>query len=67
MRTILSPDHPENRHYCPLGSTGPYSRTLRQCDECGRWWWTRDHERGPYWAPVRWFHFRLRKRIEQNG
>lgn len=59
-----------NGHACPLGDIeGVEPGTLRQCPSCGRWWrlvqtcrfWTESE-----WLPVRWWQWRLRRRIRED-
>lgn len=62
------------RHHCL--DTLPYRDrgSIYQCDDCGRYWYASTWETYeastswssvPYWRPVRWFKFRLRRRIRK--
>jgi hypothetical protein len=62
------PSGPLNRYYDP--------DTLWQCHDCQRWWFARDGEQVQgrvVWCqhsifhPVRWWHRKLRKRIQDKG
>lgn len=66
---IPSPEH--LRHSCSLGGalwgvSQFGERSLHRCGDCGRWWYpVRLRDGHGRWLPVRWFQFRLRRRIAE--
>lgn len=76
MSNVILPT--AGKHQCSLpwrdggyGSTGLPDGTLASCTQCGRWWFSTPcyESFGPtsWWAPVRWYHRRLRRRIEEQA
>lgn len=72
MTNDLIPAPRHERHRCSLGGTSWALGEvgiggLSRCSTCGRWWhltdWTLNDTEVVRWAPVRWYHFRLRSRI----
>lgn len=64
---------PSKEHRCNLpglsraAASGIRHRTIMECDQCAqRWWATVDG--GDYtnnaWKKLRWYHFRLRSKID---
>lgn len=58
----------DREHYCatPERRSRPVGSIWR-CDECSTNWAFRYTEDswGPVWTPVRWWHFRLRRKIRE--